>query len=152
MNEELETAKLLYIFFDHYVPKFLVSLDPRLDQLRLLDFRTRPLHSQPWQDYDRLHDYLHRCYGTKCRKRINDKLSRSGTSDSPFSSLVRLGPEGTGGCKDTPLIDIDVCLVQDDRIYEIWERKNKNERYDDAAVKVHEWLRNRGVAVLEDRR
>lgn len=148
----LETASLLYLFFDRLEPRFLVSLDPRLDGLRLGDLRTIRMHDYPWQDYDRLHRNLHLELGNHCNNRLNERLRRNGR-DSAFSALVRNGPDGQGGCYDTPLNDLDVIAVEGFQIVEIWERKHPTEEYTKPQQQLHENIRRKfGVDVIVDRR
>ena len=130
---EVDTAGLLFLFYHEMYPRAFVCTDSNLRLISPLpEIPVRKVSCELWSSYELLHPWLHAIIGNTCRGRPNNKIRRNG-GDSEFSALVRRGPIGGVGCYDTPLMDIDGVVIDDDgRILRIWEDKWPGERMDSA--------------------
>lgn len=124
----LNSAGNIFLFADNYIPKFFLVIDPLFyfgeEILDLPAYVAFP----PW-DYIHLHSQLHWRLNNSCRSRTNKKIRRNG-NDSMFSNLIRHGADSSGGCFDTPFIDIDRIVVAEGKIVSLVEIKHPLERTD----------------------
>lgn len=148
----LDTSDCLYLFFDWYTPVFFVQAET----LSLWS-DVVPVYPPPrgWQgDYPNLHAWLHYRLGNECQGRRNRVVRRDGRG-GPFGNLVKSGPDGAGGCFDTPLIDVDAVEINESgRITRVHERKQPGERVGKAQANVLLRLHAMGIPVVvpDDRR